>query len=142
MRSPCAALVLLVAAAAGAKPPSWDQRIDGPGRFKVLRAFDGAAVLDKETGLVWERAPVDGFVDWANAVRDCTLSDIGGRLAWRLPHIEELLTLLDIVGTTPPGHPFALPAGQYRSATTSATNTGPNTTVALGVLPDSESQPE
>jgi hypothetical protein len=109
MRSLCAALVLLVAAAAGAKPPSWDQGIDGPGRFKVLKAFDGAAVLDKETGLVWERASVDGFVDWANAVRECTLSDIGGRLGWRLPRIEELFTLLDALGTPPPGHPFTLP---------------------------------
>ena len=29
---------------------TWDQQINGHHRFKVLREFDGAAVLDKETG--------------------------------------------------------------------------------------------
>ena len=98
-----AALVLVVATSAFAKPPSWDKQIDGPGRFKVLAAFDGAAVLDKETGLVWERAPIDAIADWANAVLDCTLTEIGGRMGWRLPRIEELLSVLDPLATPPAG---------------------------------------
>jgi hypothetical protein len=133
-RSLCAALVLLVAAAAGAKPPSWDKRIDGPGRFKILAAFDGAAVLDKETGLVWERAPVDAIADWANAVLDCMLVGTGGRLGWRLPGIEELQSVFDTSGNPPAVHPFTLHSGQYWSATTAATNTGPNTGEAYSVL--------
>ena len=133
-RSLCATLVLLVAAAADAKPPSWDKRIDGPGRFKVLAAFDGAAVLDKETGLVWERAPVDATADWANAVSDCTYTAIGGRLGWRLPRIEELGSVLGTDFQPSTGHPFTLPSGQYWSATTPATNSGPNGAVAYSVL--------
>ena len=47
------ALVVL-AGVAEAKPPSWDKVVNGTGRFKVLNGFNGEAVLDKETGLVWE----------------------------------------------------------------------------------------
>ena len=129
-RSVCAALVLLAASAADAKPPSWDKQIDGAGRFKVLAAFDGAAVLDKETGLVWERAPVDAVADWANAVIDCTYSNIGGRLGWRLPRIEELTSILETTAQLPAGHPFTVPSGQYWSATTVPTNSGPNSGAA------------
>ena len=40
---------------AGAKPPQWDKIFSGNSRFKVLSGFGGLAVLDRETGLVWER---------------------------------------------------------------------------------------
>ena len=36
---------------------TWDDKINGHHRFKVLREFGGAAVLDKETGRVWEQSP-------------------------------------------------------------------------------------
>ncbi len=52
------ALLMLVALAV-AGPPSWDDQINKPSRFKVLKEFDDAAVLDRETGLVWERSPGD-----------------------------------------------------------------------------------
>ena len=74
------------------------------------------------------------IADWANAVLDCTLTEIGGRMGWRLPRIEELLSVLDPLATPPAGHPFTLLPGQYWSATTAATNTGPNTPVAYSVL--------
>jgi hypothetical protein len=85
--------------------PIWDKRIDGPNRFKVLPTFDDEAVLDKETGLVWEKTAVLGGT-WRSALRFCALRNTGGRMGWRLPALEELLTLVDPDETTP-----ALPAG-------------------------------
>jgi len=49
--------LLIVVPLAAAKPPSWDKQINNPGRFKVLNDFGGAAVYDRETGLVWEQSP-------------------------------------------------------------------------------------
>ena len=37
--------------------PSWDQTLPSTTRFIVLSNMGGAAVLDRETGLVWERVP-------------------------------------------------------------------------------------
>jgi hypothetical protein len=121
-------LVLSIAGTASAKPPSWDRRIDSPKRFKVLTAFDGEAVLDQETGLVWERAPIASSQTWAPAVQFCIGRIPGDRLGWRLPRIEELLSLIDPVGIAlPAGSPFDL-GGEtaFWTATTVATNTGPD----------------
>ena len=38
--------------------PAWDQKIAAAARFLVLTNWESQAVLDKETGLVWERGPV------------------------------------------------------------------------------------
>ena len=43
---------------------TWDQQINGHGRFKVLKEFGGAAVLDKETGRVWEQSPSTELFPW------------------------------------------------------------------------------
>lgn len=37
--------------------PSWDQTLPASTRFTVLSNFAGAAVLDRNTGLVWEKSP-------------------------------------------------------------------------------------
>ena len=37
--------------------PSWDRKMGVVNRFAVLTNWSSAAVLDKETGLVWERSP-------------------------------------------------------------------------------------
>jgi hypothetical protein len=111
MTSAHRALLALLAVVLHASPayagalPTWDKKIDSPGRFKLLAAFDGAAVLDKETGLVWETSAtlVSGF---RNALRFCALRNHGGRMGWRMPALEELLTLVDQSNTTP-----ALPDG-------------------------------
>ena len=120
IRTLCAALVLLAAAAADAKPPIWDKQIDGPKRFKVLKAFADLAVLDGETGLVWARAPAIGDT-WVGARLACESTLIGDRYGWRLPRIEELASLFVASWVLPEGHPFAnLEKGQLWSATTAS----------------------
>ncbi len=108
-----ASLVLVAALASSAAvskaaPPAWDKKIEGPGRFKVLKAFDDKAVLDKETGLVWEKqATLIG--DWRATLRACALRNTGGRMGWRVPTVEELLTLVDPSRSSPSlpeGAPF------------------------------------
>lgn len=98
------------------RPPGWDAKIDAAGkRFQVLAAFDDEAVLDRETGLVWEKAPYcsdtpngcSNFDFYQNARDHCAGRNVGNRLGWRLPTIQELLTLIDpAAGGLPAGHPF------------------------------------
>jgi Protein of unknown function (DUF1566) len=71
--------------------------------------FANEAVFDKETGLVWERAPAASTVSWATAQITCVTLPIGGRRGWRLPNISELMTLSDPSADNPsltPGNPF------------------------------------
>jgi hypothetical protein len=91
--------------------PSWDQTFTCATaatctRFVVLANFSSEAVLDRETGLVWQRTPGSVLVPWAAAVNDCIEDLIGGRLGWRAPTIHELGSLADNTGTLPAGHPF------------------------------------
>ena len=114
--------------------PSWDQKLGcTPGkcpRFLVLTDWGSSeAVLDKETGLVWERAPeADGLADWYQAHGHCNQLKTGDRFGWRLPTVQELASLFDPTGTVsqalPPGHPFTLAQGtnDYWSATSSNVN--------------------
>ena len=122
------AIVALVvfAGVATAKPPSWDKVINGQGWFKVLNGFNGEAVLDKETGLVWEQSPSTALRTWFQALTDCYNKNVGGRKGWRLPTIEELASLVDPNNPggnpdLPPGNPFDdVQASFYWSATTEA----------------------
>ncbi len=74
---------------------SWSKKITGKKRFEILSAFNDQAVLDKETGLVWERSPSIKPRTWYEAVGDCRSKNVGDRLGWRLPAIEELASLVD-----------------------------------------------
>ena len=58
-------------------------------------------VWDKETGLVWERSPSTTQRAWDPAIVYSFTTAIGGRLGWRLPAIEELLSLSDPSQTSP-----------------------------------------
>jgi hypothetical protein len=79
--------------------PSWDQQFPASTRWVILSNWGtppNAAVLDRETGLVWQQTPYTDTDDWYGALTDCQLlSTTGGRLGWRLPALEELLTLVD-----------------------------------------------
>lgn len=99
---------------------SWDNKINGPNRFRVLAEFSGEAVLDRETGLVWERDPTaigssgqeDSGVDsWSIAANKCIRKAVGSRKGWRLASVHELASLVDISISAnevrlPLGHPF------------------------------------
>jgi Protein of unknown function (DUF1566) len=104
---------------------SWHRKIaKAQDRFEVLQAFNAEAVLDHETGLVWERTPSTVLVAWPNARLICAQKAVGGRGGWRLPAFDELATLIDpavtdpAVPRLPPKHPFLdVQAAQYWTAT-------------------------
>src|SRR6266851_2411031 len=91
---------------------SWVDHAANP-RFAVWSAGTPStvddAVFDKETGLVWERSPTTDKKTLDAAVVYSTTRVVARRKGWRLPAIEELLSLVD-PGTTnptlPAGHPF------------------------------------
>ena len=119
--------------------PSWDQKLQCDTqatcpRFIVLSNWadtshpsGGAAVLDRETGLVWEQSPDTTFHTWSDARLQCTSRPVGGRKGWRLPSVHELMSLVDpnnvdptsVKPALPPGHPFTVVSASYWSATTS-----------------------
>ena len=89
-------------------PPTWSQKLDASERFVLV--MNNQAVLDKETGLVWERSPDTTARDWYGAGDHCFYKQIDGRMGWRLPTIEELASLMDTTQTEPAlplGHPFS-----------------------------------
>ena len=90
--------------------PSWDQTMLTSTRFVVLANFNSEAVLDRETGLVWQRTPYTTPLTYLNAAGTDFLSETGARYGWRLPSINELTSLFDpsssIAPFLPAGHPF------------------------------------
>src|SRR5262245_16126723 len=114
------AVSVIFTQAGWAAPPlhSWSEVILA-NRFVVLNSFNGEAVLDNETGLVWEQSPgdtdrdgdvdQDDALDWYSALSHCYKKAVGGRInrkGWRLPTIEELASLVDTSS-----QPLTLPAG-------------------------------
>lgn len=118
--------------------PSWDQTLACTAlancpRFSVLSNMGSTAVLDRETGLVWEKSPTAPPSTWVVAQYYCINLNVGGRTGWRLPTIHELLSLVDR-SVSPPGpalptgHPFtnvkSAAQDDYWSATTLADASG------------------
>jgi len=107
--------------------PAVTQKSDKPlpasQRFVILPAFMNEAVLDKQTGLVWEKSPQTASAKWTVARRTCIEKSVGGQKGWRLPLLEELASLVDYSIAPPglalpPGHPFlAIRSAVYWSAT-------------------------
>ena len=121
---------LLVAAGAQAIPTDLSDVSQNRGkalaaaqRFVVLPDFNSDAVLDKETGLVWEKSPQATIAKWSAARRICNEKSVGGRKGWRLPSMPELRSLVDPSvappgPTLPQGHPFlAVQSAVYWSET-------------------------
>jgi hypothetical protein len=104
--------------------PSWDQTLPAATRFIILSNFAGAAVLDRNTGLVWEKSPETTTQTWQSARATCIEKNVGGQLGWRLPGIPELFSLMDRANSQPSlptGHPFLnVQSNFYWSATSDA----------------------
>jgi hypothetical protein len=111
----------------------WDTNKPSVERFTI--AFPGA-VLDNNTGLVWEKLP-SGSTNWADARLQClqkAVPAVGGTRGWRLPSVVELASMID----ASPGAPLVpvvfegVPLVSYWSATTNATSTTSILTVDFG----------
>jgi len=110
--------------------PSWDQTLPANTRFIVLTNMNSEAVLDRETGLVWEKSPtapptVPNTFNWEDGQIHCNRLTVGNRLGWRLPTVQELASLVDPTQANPAlptGHPFIVRSASYWSATTYAGN--------------------
>ncbi len=113
----------------GNMPPAWYQILPSAERF--LLVMGDVAVLDRETGLVWERSPSTSYFDWWNAQWHCNSLTVGNRMGWRLPTLQELASLVDGDPANnsslklPPGHPFSnVQSSHYWSATSLADEPG------------------
>ena len=73
----------------------WDQNLPAAQRFVILPAFNNEAVLDKNTGLVWERVPDAADSVWTIQTFNCINKIVGGTRGWRLPSVVELVSLTD-----------------------------------------------
>jgi hypothetical protein len=104
--------------------PSWDQTLPASTRFIILSNFNSQAVLDRNTGLVWERSPQTATDTWSGARFTCANKTVGNQKGWRLPSFSELSSLIDPSvaapgPTLPPGHPFTnVQSAFYWSAST------------------------
>ncbi len=105
---------------------AWDKKINkATKRFKLV--LGGEAVLDNETGLVWEKSPETTPRNWSDAISYAYNKTLGGRKGWRLPTVEELASLADPALSNPAlpkGHPFTnVQSDTYWSSTTFVGNT-------------------
>ena len=123
--------------------PAWSQKLPAAGRFQILADWDSEAVLDKETGLVWQRSPgtmQPNKNNQLNALAICEQNRNGGRFGWRLPFIHELSSLLDptVIGSgpfLPSGHPFTIAGAAGDSVYWSATSApGDPNSAMIGVF--------
>jgi hypothetical protein len=103
--------------------PAWDRKMLA-NRFLILTNWASEAVLDKETGLVWERSPDAARLSWNDARFACTARTTGNRKGWRLPSVHELASLVDPANSNPAlptGHPILnVLSDAYWSVTTDA----------------------
>jgi hypothetical protein len=106
----------------------WGKKIqcdlDACPRFELV--LDGEAVLDRETWIVWEKSPSADKSDWYQALSHCFHLELGGRMGWNLPTLEQQLSLVDRTQEDPAlpiGHPFSIELETYWSATTLASDT-------------------
>jgi hypothetical protein len=103
-------------------------------RFICLTDWNNEAVLDRETGLVWQRTPIEfrsPGTFWRSAAFACYSAQTGNRMGWRLPTADELASLIEPTQSSPAlpaGHPFQqiLALRGYWTASPASTNNNPS----------------
>ncbi len=105
----------------------WDKNYPEAARFQKLAAFQNQAVLDKNTGLVWEQAPGPELMLWSDAAGWCLAKTVGLTRGWRLPSVMELVSVLAV---EPGGQAFVPPvftfAGGFVAPWWTATTMAPD----------------
>jgi len=127
--------------------PSWDQTLPSSTRFIVLSNFNSEAVLDRETGLVWEKSPSTSPFVWQTSIlagifdpaqAHCNNLSKGNRKGWRLPTAQELASLVDpsvASPSLPSGHPFTnVQSSGYWSASSYEGELGNSSQIATWVV--------
>jgi len=108
----------------------WHNTYPASQRFKILAAFNYGAVLDKTTGLLWEKVPQAETMTYNEARHTCARRVAGEQKGWRLPSPIELHSLVGpIRGLSrphlPPNHPFLNVQATCYWALVSETDHGP-----------------
>lgn len=88
----------------------------------------GGHVTDKATGLVWQKSDDDDLKTWSEAREYCQNLELpsGGWTDWRLPSVEELISIVDYGAHDPAINPVFWGTEQlpYWSATTMPDDSG------------------
>ena len=81
----------------------------------------GDTVTDHKTGLIWQRGDDGQYRNWDAAGQYCADLSLGGKRDWRLPSMDELLTIVDYSRFLPAINPvFDCNDDYYWSSTLSA----------------------
>ncbi len=89
---------------------------------QVTQQFDiqDSTVVDKLTGLEWQRFPSPDSMNWENALHRAEMFVLKNQSDWRLPNVKELESLNDETRTHPSIHLDAFPeigSGKYWTST-------------------------
>lgn len=63
--------------------------------------IEGETILDNLTGLIWQREASEGTFTLESAIDFCDNLDLAGISDWRLPHIQELRSIVDRTTSNP-----------------------------------------
>lgn len=77
-----------------------DPPAEDPGRFQIMGTTGQQTVLDRSTGLLWQKQ-FEINITWQEALGYCEGLDYAGHDDWRLPNVNELRSLVDITVVDP-----------------------------------------
>ncbi|MCH9812445.1 MAG: DUF1566 domain-containing protein [Epsilonproteobacteria bacterium] len=59
-----------------------------------LTKHSDSIVVDRQTGLYWQEKSNQNWMNWEEAIKHCESMTLGGYEDWRLPNINELMSLV------------------------------------------------